>query len=498
MEFVRNRVPWSRPLAALALLALLLPLAGPALARSGASNAPASGLEQLQQESKARAQVVKLASPAVVNIMVVKHAAENGEGTGQLPGPFNDPLFRKFFQDRIPAPPRNFQLHGLGSGIIVDAKGYVLTNNHVVAGADKITVKLPDGREFPGKVLGTDPPTDVAVVQIEGKDLPVARLGNSDEIDVGESVLAIGNPFGLEQTTTAGIVSAKGRNQMGIADYENFIQTDASINPGNSGGPLLNLKGEVIGINTAIYGNTGGNLGIGFAIPINQAKGIMGELIADGKVVRGYLGVVIQDLTPDLAGAMNLKPHEGVLVSSVAEGTPAREAGLRQGDVIASFQGHPVNSVGALRNAVAAVRPGTAVPAEVLRDGKRVTLTVKIAPQPKNLLASAQGEAGSLGGSPGDATPDVLGMTLQPLSPELASRMGVKDRDGVVITGVEDNSPAADAGLEQGMEIVEVNHHPVRTVNDVRAQVDPLPAKSHVLLLVRVNDANRFVAVQKS
>ncbi|HEX7927636.1 MAG TPA: trypsin-like peptidase domain-containing protein, partial [bacterium] len=288
---------WRRHLVAAVALVLLLPLAAPVFAKG--PDAVDQTIDRMNLESKARARIVERVSPSVVNIMVVKKASgEDKSGPQVPPDMFNDPFFRRFFRDRIPVPPHDGLQRGLGSGIIVSDKGYVLTNNHVVGGADKITVKLPDGREFDAKVMGTDPASDVAVVKIDGKDLPVAKLGNSDDIAVGESVLAIGNPFGLEQTTTAGIVSAKGRSSLGITDYENFIQTDASINPGNSGGPLLNLRGEVVGMNTAIYANSGGNMGIGFAIPINQAHSVMDELVANGKVVRGYLGVVIQDVTP--------------------------------------------------------------------------------------------------------------------------------------------------------------------------------------------------------
>ncbi|HUJ74994.1 MAG TPA: Do family serine endopeptidase, partial [bacterium] len=362
-----------------------------------------------------------------------------------------------------------------------------------------ITVKLPDGRVFSGKVVGADPASDVAVIKIGGKDLPVAQLGNSDDLQVGESVLAIGNPFGLEQTVTAGIVSAKGRNQVGIEDYENFIQTDAAINPGNSGGPLLNLAGQVVGVNTAIYGKSGGNVGIGFAIPINQARQIMTQLVQNGKVVRGYLGVVIQNVTPALASALNLEPNHGALVASVAPGSPASQAGLRQGDVITSFQGRPVSSVSALRYAVAAVKPGDTVKTEVLRDGKPALLDVKIKEQPKNMLAAAsQGDQQQQGSAQGGSNDEVLGMTLQKLTPDLAASMGYSGRHGVVVTNVDDDSAAASAGLQQGMVILQVNQHAVESVAEVRRLVKEVPSKKYVLLLVSDQDGgDHFVAVQQ-
>jgi serine protease Do len=337
MSVLAILVPRRRAALACATLLLALFAAGSPgqLSAQSAEAQLQRDIETLTRESKARAAIVKRVTSSVVNISVEKNvkASERGDG----PDPFDDEFFRRFFQPRIP-PPRDFKQRGLGSGTIVDKQGYVLTNNHVVADADKILVKLPDGRQFEAKLVGGDPASDIAVVKIEGSDLPLAKLGNSDDIDVGESVMAIGNPFGLEQTITAGIVSAKGRSQVGVTDYEDFIQTDASINPGNSGGPLINLKGEVVGVNTAIFSRSGGNMGIGFSIPINDAREIMTALIATGKVTRGFLGVVIQDITPEIAGALGVKAGEGVLVANVGPNTPALRSGIKQGDVIASFR----------------------------------------------------------------------------------------------------------------------------------------------------------------
>jgi serine protease Do len=465
-----------------------------ALADGHATDILQRDTQLLERESKARAEIAKEASPSVVNITVEQKATPEQTSAQDMPSPFNDEFMRRFFQGQMPVPQENGVTHGLGSGIIVDAKGYVLTNNHVVENADKITVKLSDGRVFPAKRVGTDPATDVAVLKIEGTRLPVAKLGNSDDIDVGESVLAIGNPFGLDRTITSGIISAKGRSQVGIADYENFIQTDASINPGNSGGPLLNLKGEVIGVNTAIIGKAGGNVGIGFAIPINQARTVMNSLVANGKVVRGFLGVEIQELTPELASAMNLTPGQGVLVAKVSGDSPASRADVKQGDVIVSFNNQPMKSVNTLRYAVAGVKPGDSVPTEVLRNGKQVALTVKIQEQPKQMVAD--NDQGTDNGTDSkDPANHVLGMTLKTLDSDLAARLGDKDARGVLITSVDADGAAARAGLQEGVVVLDVDHHPVHTVQDMKDQVSQAKNKKFILLLVRSSNADRYVAV---
>ncbi len=485
-----------------ALVALLLALsAGSVPGRVSAQTSDAQlqrDIETLTRESKARAAIVKRVSSSVVNISVEKSVKASERG-GEGPDPFDDEFFRRFFQPRIP-PPRDFKQRGLGSGTIVDKQGYVLTNNHVVADADKIMVKLPDERQFEAKLVGRDPASDIAVIKIEGSDLPLAKLGNSDEIDVGESVMAIGNPFGLEQTITAGIVSAKGRSQVGVTDYEDFIQTDASINPGNSGGPLINLKGEVIGVNTAIFSRSGGNMGIGFSIPINEAREIMTALIATGKVTRGFLGVVIQDITPEIAGALGVKAGEGVLVANVGPNTPATRSGIKQGDVIVSFRGQPVKSVNGLRYAVARVKPGETVPAEVLTDGKRHTVNIKIEEQPSD-MRTAMGESGpeSPEGRGGPSAPldQVLGMTLQLLTAEIAERMGYQGMKGILVADVDPNGPASAAGIQQGALIMEVNRRPVRSIADLKEQVQKTPSKKYLLLLVRLGQFDRYLAVQK-
>jgi len=278
--------------------------------------------------------------------------------------------------------PRKFQQRGQGSGFIISKDGYILINNHVVGDADLIKVKLSDGREFKAKVIGTDPQSDVAVIKIDATNLPVLRLGDSDKLEVGEWVIAIGNPFGLSQTVTVGVVSAKGRSRIGINDYEDFIQTDAAINPGNSGGPLVNIHGEAVGMNTAIFSRSGGYMGIGFAIPINMAKAIKDQLLKKGKVTRGWLGVVIQDIDEELAKSFGLEKTEGVLIAEVSEGSPAEKAGLKQGDIILRLNGKKVDDLGELRNKIALTAPGTKVKLEVLRENKRRTIQVTIGEQP--------------------------------------------------------------------------------------------------------------------
>ncbi len=492
---------------AVTMLALLLPalLLAVLLVAGGTVRADDASvlkdLERLNLESKARAALVKRVSPAVVNVSVEKLVKSGSGGGGGEEGgdPFDDEFFKRFFQFRAPGPPQDFKQRGLGSGTIVDKRGYILTNNHVVTGADKITVKLPDGREFLAKRVGVDPASDIAVIKIEGADLPIAKLGNSDEMDVGESVIAIGNPFSLDQTVTLGIISAKGRSQVGVTDYEDFIQTDASINPGNSGGPLINLRGEVIGVNTAIFSRSGGNMGIGFAIPINEAKDVMTSLIETGKVTRGFLGVVIQDITPEIAGALGVNANEGVLVANVGANTPAGRSGVKQGDVILSINSRNVKSVNQLRYYVASIKPGQTIPAEVLRGGKRMKLSIRIDEQPQDMRA-AIGEAGQeeQGGPNVPSTADrVLGMSLQSLTPELAEQLGYQGLKGLVISDVDPNGPAASAGLQQGALIMEVNQRPIRSVQDFREQVQKTPKGKYLLVLARLGQFDRFMAVQK-
>src|SRR3989344_3985176 len=360
--------------------------------------------------------VVKAVMPAVVNISTKRTVRSQG---GDVPSQFqDDPFFRQFFGEEFFhrfQMPRERRESSLGSGVIVDSAGYIVTNNHVVAKADEIKVLLNDKREFTGKVVGTDPKSDIAIVKINAKNLPMVPWGDSDKLEVGEYVLAIGNPFGLNQTVTQGIVSAVGRANVGIADYEDFIQTDAAINPGNSGGALVNARGQLVGINTAIFSRSGGYMGIGFAVPSNMTRAVMDSLIKGGKVVRGWLGVSIQDVTPDLAKQFGLKDSRGALVSEIIPDSPAAAAGIQSGDIITMFNGKTVDSTSILRNTVAQTPVGRTVKVELLREKKTVSVAVKITEQPKD-VAAADSET-----VPGDGKNTALaGVEARNLTAEIA------------------------------------------------------------------------------
>ena len=459
-----------------------------------------SATESLRMMGKAFASVAKHVSPAVVFIKVEKivESQPNVEFFSPFRGgssPFGDDFFRRFFGTPFPQEqPRRFRqiprqqqrIVGQGSGFIISPDGYILTNNHVVGDTDKVTVKLEDGREFTAKTVGTDPHSDVAVIKIDAKNLPVLSLGDSDVLEVGEWVLAIGNPFGLSHTLTAGIVSAKGRSSLGLADYENFIQTDAAINPGNSGGPLIDLNGKAVGMNTALFSRSGGYMGIGFAIPINMAKAIKDQLIRTGSVTRGFLGIVIQDLTPELAKSFGLDDHQGILVAEVTEDSPAEKAGLRQGDVIVEFDGKAVEEVGAFRNRVSIKAPGTKEKITVLRDGKRQTLTVTIGKLPGSGLTT----------STESHTPEKLGLTVQALSPDLTERFGYQGEKGVLVTQVTPGSVAALAGIQPGMLIQEVNRKQIHSVNEFKQAIKESGNKKSVLLLIKDDKYSRYIVLK--
>lgn len=470
-----------------ALLSLMLVVSGafPALAQD-------AGLESLRESGKAFRSVAKQVSPAVVFIQVEKEVAQQQMNNPFGNSPFGDEFFRRFFgQPNQKQNPHNqnqkkHQSIGQGSGFIISDDGYIMTNNHVVGDADKVTVRLLDGREFTAKTIGTDPPTDVALIKIEadGK-LPFLKLGNSDKMEVGDWVLAFGNPFGLSHTLTAGIVSAKGRSGIGLTDYENFIQTDAAINPGNSGGPLVNLDSEVIGMNTAIFSRSGGYMGIGFAIPINMAKNIREQLVEHGSVTRGRLGVYIQDITQDLAESFDLKQSEGILVAQVIDGSPAEKGGLKQGDVILKLNDKSVDNVAKFRNGIAMTRPGTEIKLTVLRNGKEKMIEITIG----SLETDGQGQPISA-----DKLPK-LGLSLQKLTPELAEQFGYEDAKGVLVTAVEAGSIADRAGIKRGDLIEEVNRKAVTEAHQVKKMIKETDKKT-VLLLVRQGAANRYLALK--
>ncbi len=469
-----------------------------------------NGVESLRKTSKAFASVAKKVSPSVVFIQV--EAKLPSQAIPQLQPPFGaqpplgDDFFRRFFGDQFPGmpqlppgqtpqmqPPQGQQrVMGQGSGFvfwvkdgILSDKTYILTNNHVVDNAEKIRVKFNNGREYNAKITGRDPKSDVAVIEIKATGLPAIPLGDSSKLEVGEWVLALGNPFGLSHTLTVGVVSAKGRSTLGINDYEDFIQTDAAINPGNSGGPLVNIDGEVVGINTAIFSRSGGNMGIGFAIPINLAKAIGSQLIEKGEVTRGYLGVVIQPLTPDLADSFGIDPGQGILVAQVAEGSPAQQAGIKQGDIIVEFEGNKVSNVGHFRNQVSIVPPGRRVEMTVLRDGERKKLHVTIGKLGKNLQV-AKGPAQSSA---------EIGLTVQTLTQELAEQFNAKPGEGVVVTDVRPGSIAALAGIQVGTVILQVNRKTVKNAEDFKREIAKSKAKKRVLLLIRNGDFQRYIAL---
>jgi len=426
------------------------------------------------------ASLAKRIGPMVVNVSTVqmRKAAEN------VPGSDDDPLsqfWQRFFGGRIPRGPQ--RQSGLGSGFIIDRDGTILTNYHVVEGADKIAVTLSDGQNFPAKVLGQDQKTDIAIIKIDARqDLPAVTLGDSDRLEVGEWVMAIGNPFGLDHTVTAGIVSAKGR-RIGEGPYEDFIQTDASINPGNSGGPLINLRGEVVGINTAIFSGSGGNIGIGFAIPTNLVKDLLPQLRATGKVVRGFLGTTIQKVTPDIAESMGLKQVTGALVADVAKDGPAERAGVKTGDVIVGFDGKEVRDSADLPLQVARLAPGKRVQVKIIREGKELTLPITVGEfKEKEVVAS--GETGE------------LGLTVEKVTPEVAERLGLERAEGLVIIAVKPGSAADDAGLQMGDVIAEINRHPVRTVADFRRETTNAAKGQSVLFLVRRGQGSLFLALK--
>ena len=451
----------SYPLKLFALLGGLLILLVTAVPAWSESN---PFMDPLIEASKARAELVQSVQKSVVHIKVEQKLVN-------VVGPFQNQ-------------PRQ---EGSGSGAIVRSDGYILTNHHVVGEADKISVQLYNGQELKARLIGTDPATDISVIKIEGKDMPVLPMGNSNNILVGESVIVIGNPFGLSHTVTFGIVSAKGRTGMGIAEYEDFIQTDAAINPGNSGGPLVDLEGKIVGVNTAIFSNSGGYQGIGFAVPINMARRVMNELIETGQVSRGWLGVGIQNMTPELAKAFGLDKSRGSLVTGVMPGTPAEKAGLQKGDVILRLNGESIENSSVLRNAVADARADATVELELVRNKVVMMLSVQLDERPQQV-----GEAGTNSDNR-NSTPE-LGFVVQELTPETAQRLGYqKAESGVVITTVKPESPAFNKGLRAGMMIVEMNRKSISSMADFQREVQASSKEEGLLLLVKTPQGSQYL-----
>ncbi len=454
----------------------------------------------LRQMGNAFAAVAERASPAVVGIVAKRKIPQANVRADQSPSdepfdPSREDFFDFFFRrsPRDSLPERRYTQRAQASGFVISKDGYILTNNHVVNGAEQVLVEFSEGRTVEAKIVGADPESDVAIIRIDANDLDLhpVSLGNSEALKVGQWVIAIGSPMGLSHTVTAGIVSAKGRSGLNIATYENFIQTDAAINMGNSGGPLVNLDGHVVGINTAILGPNGGNIGIGFAIPINMAKEVADQIMKTGSVERGYLGIYPQDLTPDLAEALGFKEAKGVVVTQVSEDSPAAEAGMKRDDVVLEFGGSSVESASQFRNLVAARRPGEDVNLVVLHDGQRETRTVKMGKRPsaEELLRSRQEPQRR-----SQEQSQRLGLTVQDLTPDLGERYGLKDQAGVMIIRVAPGSEASEKGLRVGYVIREVNRQPVNNVKEFRDAV--AAARGRALLLVTDGQASQYVVLK--
>ncbi len=457
----------------------------------GGANPPAN--VKVTQRSEAAAAhgysaVVKQVVPAVVNISSTKIVKAQAGGDGNLP----DDFFRQFFGDQGPSRgfnvPQDRREKGLGSGVIVSPEGYILTNNHVVDGATEVMVTLHDKREMKARVIGTDSRTDIAVIKIEGSNFPTLTLADSSKVEVGDIVLAVGDPFGVGQTVTQGIVSATGRSGLGIEDVEDFIQTDAAINPGNSGGALVDDEGHLVGINTAIVGNSGGNVGIGFAVPINMAKHDLDSILAHGKVERGYMGVIPEDVTPALAKAFHAATA-GALLGDVTPGSPAAQAGLKKGDIVVELNGQPVSNANDLRLRVGNMEPNGTITMKVLRDGKQMDVSMHLGEFPsKEQRASTTG--------PGESNSSLEGVTVENLTPEIAQQLKLSPATkGVVVDKVNPSSDAAEAGLQQGDVIQEVNHQPVTSAQDFHSAMSSVQKDNPVLLLVNRGGNTAYVAI---
>lgn len=447
-----------------------------------------TSISLLKETSKAISYIAKKSIPAVVFIeSEIPLDFSKGEGLNPL-DLFRDDFFNKFFGMPSPEmlPKKNRKEIAKGSGFLISKDGYIITNNHVVDGATKISVTLNDGKKTEAKVVGKDPKTDIAVIKIDSSNSAFLELGNSDDIEIGEWVIAIGNPFGLDASVTVGVVSAKGRNQLHITDFEDFIQTDAAINPGNSGGPLIDVDGKVVGINTAIVSGTGGYMGVGFAVPSNMASIIVKQLIEKGEVTRGYLGVTMQPVDEDLAASFNLKSLDGALAAEVAKDSPAEKAGLKQGDIIIAYNGMPVKNLSGFRNSISQMAPGTNVDLTVSRDGKEVTLKATVGNYPSDKEDAEEKEEKKSN----------LGLDVETLTPELAARLGFTSETGVVVTRVRSDSVAEKAGIKPGALIVAIDKKNVTTVAEYDKALKEAQPNKRVLLLIKQGPYVRFVSLK--
>lgn len=460
----------------------MLALMGSLLLAAPYANAQDAAI--LQKTSGDFESVAEKAIPAVVSIQVKSQPISTKSLFDYDPSP-EEELFGRFFGiPRRDIQPKEMQL-SQASGFLISPDGYILTNNHVVNEGVTITVKLNDGREFSGKVIGTDDSTDIALIKIEGSDLPYLKLGNSDTLKIGQWVVAIGNPLGLQASLTVGVVSAKGRSNLDIARIEDFIQTDAAINRGNSGGPLLNLNAEVVGMNTAIATNlaSGGYMGIGFAIPSNMAAHVMEQLKNEGSVSRGYLGVMLQPIDSDLAKAFDLPKVSGALVAEILKDSPAEKAGIKQGDIILSYNGTPVENVGALRNFIALQAPETKIKLSIIRDKKPLEIEIAVAEMQKP------------GATKGNLNSDALGLEVQTLTKELAANLRRPDDEGVLVIQVKPGTPAALVGIKKGALIVSVNNKKVITSEAFLKEVSETPKGKPVVFLIKQGETMRFISI---
>lgn len=484
-EKVFRRPAWTYLIGTIIGLVIFFQFAPATVANTQTSRISKDSIDLLTRTGRAMAEVTSAVKPTIVNISTTR-TVKVAEGRDPF---MDDPFFKRFFGDNFhQKQPKEQKAVGLGSGVIVSSDGYIITNYHVVKDADEIKVLMSDKKEFVGKVIGSDPKTEISVVKIAATGLPTVSWGDSDALQVGEVVLAVGNPYGLNQTVTMGIVSALGRANVGIADYEDFIQTDAAINPGNSGGALVNIKGELVGINTAIYSTSGGYQGIGFAIPSNMVRTVMDSLIKEGKVVRGWVGVSIQAITPELAKQFNLQDEVGALVGDIVENSPAEKAGLKRGDVIIEYDGKKIEEPNSLRNMVAKTSPGEEHRMKVLREGKTVTVKLTVGELPTD---------GQVEIVTGDYENAMKGITVQDVTPDIAKKLKIPERiKGVIISDIDEESIAAGI-LAPGDVIQEVNRKKITDTKDYKDIVSKIKKDEDVLLLVYRRGTSLFVTLSQ-